>query len=93
MDLSDQNLETISSLRVYNMTMEELVEAARNGGSRLHYSDGVWWRQVKPFFYLPANFMTRVTPQQSDPKPWVALGGYYPHGSARGAEQRPDCRK
>lgn len=77
MDLSDQNLETISSLRVYNMTMEELVEAARNGGSRLHYSDGVWWRQVKPFFYLPANFMTRVTPQQSDPKPWVALGGYY----------------
>jgi len=66
------------------MTMEEMVEADRRSGSRLHFSDGVWWREVKPFFYLPANFMTRITPHRAQPKPWLALGGYY-HMVAPGA--------
>jgi len=77
MDLTDRNLETISSTHLHNMTIEELVEADRRAGSRLHFSDGVWWREVKPFFYLPANFMTRVVPHRSKPKPWRVLGGYY----------------
>jgi len=86
MDLTDRNLETISSIQLYNMTTEELVEAEKMMGRRLHYSEGTWWKQVKPFFYLPANFMTRVVPQQCRPKPWVALGGYYhmvPTGAPR----------
>lgn len=77
MDLTDQNFETISSIQLHNMTVDELAEAEKMMGTRLHYSDGVWWRQVKPFFYLPANFMTQVVPRQSRPKPWLALGGYY----------------
>jgi len=77
MDLSEENLEAISSIRLHNMTIEELAEAEGKAGSRLHFSDGVWWRQIKPFFYLPANFMTCVVPHQAKPKPWLALGGYY----------------
>jgi hypothetical protein len=77
MDLTEQNLAMISSIRMHNMTIEELVEADRRAGSHLHFSDGVWWREVKPFFYLPANFMTRIVPHQAKPKPWLALGGYY----------------
>jgi hypothetical protein len=77
MDVTEQNLETISSIRIHNMTIEELVEADRRAGARLHLSDNVWWREVKPFFYLPANFMTRIVPNQAKPKAWLALGGYY----------------
>ncbi len=77
MDLTEQNLETISAIRLHNMTIEEMAEADRQAGERLHFSDGVWWREVKPFFYLAANFMTRIVPQDAKPKPWLALGGYY----------------
>lgn len=77
MDFTEQNLETISSIRLHNMTMEQLVEADKKAGWRLHLSDGVWWREVKPFFYQPASFMTRVVPRQAKPKPWLAVGGYY----------------
>ena len=77
MDLTEQNLETIATIRLHNMTIEEMAEADRQAGSRLHFSDGVWWREVKPFFYLPANFLTRIIPSQAKPKPWLALGGYY----------------
>jgi len=77
MDLTEQNLETIASIRLYNMTIEQLAESELKVGSRLHFSNGVWWRQVKPFFYLPANFMTRLVPHQAKPNPWLAVGGYY----------------
>ena len=85
MDLTEQNLETISSIRLHNMTTEELVAADRTAGSRLHFTDSMWWREVKPCFYLPANFMTGIAPRQAKPKPWLALGGYYhmvPPGSS-----------
>lgn len=77
MDLTEQNLETIASIRLHNMTMAELVEADGKAGARLHYAGGVWWRKVKPFFYLPANFMTAIVPHEAKPNPWLALGGYY----------------
>jgi hypothetical protein len=77
MDLAERNLETISSIHLHNMTIEEAVEADRRTGSPLHFSDGVWWREVKPVFYLPASFMMRIVPHQAKPNPWLALGGYY----------------
>jgi hypothetical protein len=77
MDLTAQNLETISSIHLHNMTIEQFVEEERKVGSRLHFSGGVWWREVKPFFYLPANFMSQVVPHLAKPNPWLALGGYY----------------
>jgi hypothetical protein len=77
MDNTERNLEAILAIRLHNMAVEELVQADRRTGCRFHFSDGVWWREVKPFFYLPANFMTCIAPQQARPKAWLALGGYY----------------
>jgi len=77
MDLTEQNLKTINSIHLPNMTVDELVEADSRVESRIHFSEGIWWREVKPFFYQPAAFMMRITPHQAAPKPWQALGGYY----------------
>ena len=77
MDFTERNLETISSIHLHNMTIEEVVEADKRRGERFHLSGGVWWREERPFFYYPAGYMTRVVPRQAEPKPWLALGGYY----------------
>jgi hypothetical protein len=77
MDLTDQNVAAISSIHLHNMTIAEVVEADRTVGEHFHFSDGIWWREVKPFFYLPASFMTALVPHQAGPQPWRALGGYY----------------
>lgn len=85
MDLTEQNLESIQSVHLHNMTVEELVEADRRVESRFHLSGGIWWREVKPFFYQPAAFMTPIPPHKAKPSPWRALGGYYhmvPEGSS-----------
>jgi len=85
MDLAAQNLEVISSIHLHNMTIEQFVEEERKVGSHLHFSGGVWWREVKPFFYMPANFMSQAVPRMAKPNPWLALGGYYhmvPSGAA-----------
>jgi len=77
MDFADENLATISSLHLHNMTAEQLVEADSRVESHFHFWKGVWWREVKPFFYHPALPMARIVPDQATPKPWLALGGYY----------------
>lgn len=76
-DLSEQNFEQLHSIHLHNMSIEELVKADSEVESRFHFSRGIWWREVKPFFYQPSAFMTRIIPQQSSPKPWLAFGGYY----------------
>jgi hypothetical protein len=77
MDLTDQNLETIAVLRLHNMTAEQVVQAENMGESEFHFASGIWWRKVKPFFYQPADVMTRISPHAAVPNPWLALGGYY----------------
>lgn len=77
MDLTEQNLKTIHSIHLHNMTLDELVEADSRVESRFHFSKGIWWREVKPLFYQPAVFTMRISPHQAAPKPWYALGGYY----------------
>jgi hypothetical protein len=77
MDFTQRNLETIRSLHLHNMAVEQMVETERRVESRFHFADGVWWLQVKPFFYRPAAMMDRVIPHRCTPKPWLALGGYY----------------
>jgi hypothetical protein len=52
--------------------------------ARFYFSQGVWWREVKPFFYYPADPMARIAPDPASPIWWPALGGYYhmvPEGS------------
>ncbi len=77
MDLTDHNLDTIAALQLHNMTVEQLVQAENKVESEFHLSSGVWWRKVKPFFYMPADMMMRIPPATAVPKPWLALGGYY----------------
>jgi len=77
MDLTQQNLETLASLRLHNVNVEDRVVADRKMGERFHFFNGVWWRRVKPFFYLPASFLLPLRPHESPPSPWIALGGYY----------------
>ena len=72
-----ENLELIRSTRIHNMSVEEVVAADTNLESKFHRSKGVWWREVKPFFYQPAAFMTPITPHEMAPAPYVAIGGYY----------------
>jgi len=62
MDFTEQNLENIRAIHLHNMSVVELVKADAQVDSRFHLSKGVWWREVKPFFYQPAFFMTRLMP-------------------------------
>jgi hypothetical protein len=77
MDFTDRNLEAIQAIQLHDMTIEELVVADRQVESRFHFWKGMWWREVKPFFYQPAWFMMSAIPRLNVPKPWSALGGYY----------------
>lgn len=77
LDLSAQNLDTIRSIRLHNMTVDEVVQADSQEGSRFHFSKGIWWREVKPFFYHPAAPMSQIVPHAAAPAAWRALGGYY----------------
>lgn len=86
MDFTKQNLETIASLCLNNVSVEQRAVADRKGGERFHNSKGVWWHRVKPFFYRPASFLLPLKPYESAPSPWLALGGYYhvvPEGARR----------
>jgi hypothetical protein len=77
MDFSEENLETISSLNMHNMTIREAVEADSKIGSHFHYSRGVWWKEVRPFFYQPMPFIKPIIPHRTGPDPLKALGGFY----------------
>jgi hypothetical protein len=77
MDLVEQNFATMSSVRLHNMTPDESIEADRPLGMKFHFSQGVWWREVKPFFWQPAVVTARILRGVSSPKTWLALGGYY----------------
>jgi Acetyltransferase (GNAT) domain len=85
MELAEQNFETISTIRLHNMSAEQIVEADRKLGMKFHFADGIWWREVKPFFYHPAIATARIVPGVASPSPWLALGGYY-HMVPEGAE-------
>jgi hypothetical protein len=77
MDFTERNLKAIQTIRLHDMSVEELVVADRQVESHFHFWKGMWWREVKPFFYQPAWFMKAAIPHQNAPKPWSALGGYY----------------
>jgi hypothetical protein len=77
MDLLEQNFETMATVRLHNMSAAEVVAADRKLGMKFHLSGGIWWREVKPFFYQPAMITTRIAPGAASPHLWSALGGYY----------------
>lgn len=73
---ADANWETIRSIHLHDMSVEEAVNAASKVESRFHYSKGVWWEEVRPFFYSPAASALVIAKGQSAPSPLLALGGY-----------------
>ena len=70
------NWETVRSIHLHDMSPEEAVRAASNVESRCHFYKGVWWEEVKPFFYTPAAPALAIEKGQSTPNPLLALGGY-----------------
>ena len=70
------NWETIRSIRLHDMTAEEAALAASNVESRCHCYKGVWWEEVKPFFYTPAAPAQVLEKNSSTPNPLLALGGF-----------------
>ena len=73
---AEANWEAIGSIHLHDMTVEEAVKAAANVESRFHFSRGVWWEEVKPFFYTPAAPSLAIEKGGSAPNPLLALGGY-----------------
>lgn len=84
-DLTEENLYTIANTHIHNMRVSEAVSADRRLEAKFHYATGIWWREVKPFFYQPAAFMTRIVPRSHTPTWYLAAGGYY-HLVPDGAE-------
>jgi hypothetical protein len=76
-DYAELNWETIRSIHLHDMTVDELVGAEHKAQTHLHYSKGVWWEEVKPVFYHPAVPMLAIKKGASAPNPLSALGGYY----------------
>lgn len=76
-DYAALNWETIRSIQLHDMTVDELVDAEHKAQTHLCYSKGVWWEEVKPFFYHPVVPMLAIKKGDSAPNPLSALGGYY----------------
>jgi hypothetical protein len=77
MDFMQRNLEFIHTTVLHNTAVDEFVQAEQRVESKFHRAKGVWWREVKPFFYYPAVPGMAIVPGEFFPKPWRALGGYY----------------
>jgi hypothetical protein len=76
-DLTEANMNTIRETRLVSMTLEEMIEADRTAGEKFHFYGSVWWREVKPFYFQPADIRMRIPPGLHSPNPIRALGGYY----------------
>lgn len=58
------------------LTGEELAKEHAADGYRVHFHNGVWWTEVKPFFSMPCDIHTHVDQINSRPRLDYALGGY-----------------
>jgi hypothetical protein len=59
------------------LSVEEFVSQDLKKGDSIHHHNGVWWREVKSFFHMPAWFLTSVTPGSARPQLIRSFGGYY----------------
>jgi len=58
------------------MTIDEYAEIEERNGAKLHMVAGIWWREVRPFFYRPLFPFTRIAPQSTKLPPDSVLVGY-----------------
>jgi hypothetical protein len=60
------------------MAIEEYADLQRAWGTRLIWRDGIWWRQVRPLFYVPLYPFQEFGPGSHRP-PFLSGAGGYQH--------------
>ncbi|HPL63719.1 MAG TPA: hypothetical protein PK587_08130 [Syntrophales bacterium] len=58
------------------MTIAEHAALEEQAGARVRHSGGIWWRQVRPFFYRPVHLFLRAEPEKASPPAGSVLAGY-----------------
>jgi hypothetical protein len=59
------------------MSIDEYAQQQMGMGSTLRKVNGLWWRQIRPFFYRPLFLFTRFVPGSCPPPPGAVLVGYH----------------
>lgn len=67
------------------MTMEELARCQQDEGLKVLSRGGVWWVEIRPFFFRPLLPFTAVDPQ-AKPYPGRSVIGGYLHVVPDGVE-------
>jgi hypothetical protein len=76
-DFTEPNLQRIRNITLHSMNVAEMVDSDRSVEWKFHFADSIWWREVKPFFYQPADVATKILPGSQRPNVVAAMGGYY----------------
>jgi hypothetical protein len=76
-DFTEANLDCIRKTSLHAMDVAEMVDSDRSVEWKFHFADSIWWREVKPFFYQPADVATKILPGSHRPSAMAAMGGYY----------------
>jgi hypothetical protein len=59
------------------MTVDEYARQEADMGFSLRYNNGMWWRQIRPFFFRPLFPFAKFTPGEFPPPRWSCLAGYH----------------
>ncbi len=76
---SVNSIETTSGLESFRwnrMSLEEFAELERRNGAKLSQIDGIWWREVRPFFFRPLFPFTNLSPASTRPPSRSRFGGF-----------------
>ena len=76
---------------IEGLSVDELVAQDRSVEDSFHFHRGIWWREVRPFFYQPAFFLQPVDGHRSSPRRLKALLGY--HHVVQEGQQANSCFK
>ena len=58
------------------MSMEEFAQSQQAQGLRIQLLDGIWWVEIRPFFYRPLFPFTRIVPQLRAYPKTSCVGGF-----------------
>lgn len=58
------------------LSTEELARQQAAVEDRVHHRNGVWWREVRPFFQQPCFLCQAIDPESQRPAWWRSLAGY-----------------
>lgn len=67
----------LNDLVLEALSLDELVAQDSSVEDSFHFHKGIWWREIKPFFYQPGFFLQPVDAKRSSPRRRKALLGYH----------------